>query len=118
ADNFEWTGKLLSLAISNGKFFGSGLQVASRASMTDGVFDVALFSNIKTIDYFKYIRKLKRGIPINDPKITYFKTTELSIEPIDLSCAIDIDGEFCGFTPATVKIIPKAIRILSENPHV
>ncbi len=109
---FDWQGKLLSMAVSNGQYFGSGIQVASGASMKDSWFDVCVFSEIGAATYLKHVNKIRKGHKINHSGVHYFKTQGLKIEPIDLSCAIDIDGEFCGFAPAEVSIRPKAIKLL------
>lgn len=113
ADNMEWQGKLLSLALSNGKFFGSGIQIAPDASLDDGVLNGCIFTDISTKDYILHINKLRKGHKVNHKGVQYFQTKSLRIEPIELSCAIDIDGEFCGFAPASIEVMPNAIEILA-----
>jgi len=111
ADEFEWEGKLLSLAISNGQYFGNGIQIASDAMLDDGKFNVCVLSDISTADYLKHLNKIRKGHKINHKGVRYFTTKELSINPVDLSCAIDIDGEFCGYAPAKIKLLPKKFRL-------
>lgn len=113
ADNFKWEGKLLSLALSNGKFFGSGIQIAPDANLTDGVLNGCIFSDISTKDYIFHINKLRKGHKVNHKGVKYFQTKNLQIEPKDLSCAIDIDGEFCGFAPAEIEVLPMVLEVLA-----
>ncbi len=115
ADEFQWEGKLLSLAISNGQYFGSGIQIASDALLDDSKFNACVMSDISTTDYLKHVNKIRKGHKINHKGVRYFTTKELSVRPVDLSCAIDIDGEFCGYAPAKIKLLPKKIQIIA--PH-
>lgn len=115
ADDFDWEGKLLSLAVSNGQYFGSGIQIASDALLDDGKFNVCIMSDISTADYLKHVNKIRKGHKINHKGVRYLTTKSLSINPVDLSCAIDIDGEFCGYAPATIKLLPKKIKLIAPQ---
>ena len=111
--DFEWKGKLMSLAISNGRFFGSGLEIAPHAKIDDGTFDITIMSDIKKLDYIKHVGKVKKGEKLDHPKVFYHKTNKLEINPINLSCAVDLDGEFLGFAPIKVSLQPLALKVLS-----
>jgi diacylglycerol kinase family enzyme len=50
-------------------------------------------------------------VKINLPQVSYYTTNEVLIESND-SCGIEADGEYVGLAPATISILPKALRFL------
>ncbi len=112
ADTFTFKGKVLSVAVANGKYFGSGICIAPDAKLNDGWFNVTIIGNINMLLYATKLNKLKKGKKIEHPEIHYYKAKEIEIKPIELSCALDMDGEFAGYAPVKIKILPKAIYFL------
>jgi len=114
--SWRWSGRLLQLAVANGRYFGHGICVAPDAGITDGQFQVAIFGDLSIWDYLKNLGKLKKGIRIDLPGVQYFNTKDALIESDD-ACGIEADGEYVGLAPATVSIVPKAIRFLLPTAH-
>ncbi len=111
-DSFEWEGKILTLAVANGKYFGSGLCIAPDAQVNDGKFSVVIIADIKMKDYLLNVGKIKKGKKVDHPKISYREATEVTITPHELSCAVDMDGEFLGYAPIHITMVPHAIQFL------
>jgi YegS/Rv2252/BmrU family lipid kinase len=109
--SLEWRGRLLQLAVANGRYFGHGICIAPDSRIADGQFQVAIFGDLSLWDYLKNIGKLKKGIRIGDPQVQYYHAREVMLES-DEECGIEADGEFVGLAPATISILPKAIRFL------
>ena len=109
--NWQWKGPLLQLAVGNGRYFGHGICIAPDAGITDGQFQVAIFGDLSIWDYLKNIRKLKKGVKIDHPEVSYHPTREVLIES-DEPCGIEADGEYVGLAPATITVLPKVIRFL------
>ena len=108
---WQWKGPLLQLAVANGRFFGHGICIAPDARIADGEFQVAIFGDLSIWDYLKNIRKLKSGRRIDLPQVQYHNTREVLLEGDD-ACGIEADGEYVGHGPATISILPRAIRFL------
>ena len=101
--------ELQQLAVANGRYFGHGICIAPDAGITDGHFQVAIFGDLSMWDYLKNIRKLKKGVRIDHPQVQYHNSREVLIESPE-ACGIEADGEYVGLGPATISVVPKAIR--------
>ena len=109
--HLEWKGKLLQMAVANGRYFGKAICIAPDAKLTDGQLQVAIFGDLSIWDYLKNLSKLKKGVKINRPQVSYYDAKEVLLESND-SCGIEADGEYVGLAPATISILPKAIAFL------
>lgn len=113
SDQDSWQGKIMSMVVANGKYFGSGLAVAPDAKMDDGKFTLVTLGNITMVDYLKNLGKVKNGESIAHKEVSYTEAKEVTIEPLDgKELPIDMDGDFVGYCPMTLKCIPKAISFL------
>ena len=110
-NTWSWKGKLLQMAIANGRSFGNGICIAPDARITDGLFQVAIFGDLSIWDYLKNLGNLKKGVRIDHPQVCYQDAREVLVESNDL-CSIEADGEYVGLAPATISILPKTIRFL------
>lgn len=115
SDQNTWQGKVMSMVVANGKYFGSGLAVAPNARMDDGKFTLVTLGNITMFDYLKNLGKVKSGQLIDHKEVSYHEAKEVIIEPLDgKELPIDMDGDFVGYCPMTLKCIPKAISFLVD----
>lgn len=108
---WQWSGKLLQMAVANGRYYGNGICTAPDAKLDDGQFQIVIFGDLSIWDYLKNINNLKKGMKIQLEEVSYHVANEVLIESND-ECGIEADGEFVGFAPATISLIPKAIRFL------
>ncbi len=111
SSTWQWKGKLLQMAVANGRYFGNALSMAPDAKLTDGQFQVAIFGDLSIWDYLKNFGNSKKGVKINLPQVSYHEANEVLLESND-SCGIEADGEYVGLAPATISVLPKAIRFL------
>ncbi len=110
----EWTkqGKINSLVVANGKFFGNGMCIAPEAEVTDRTFEVVIIGDISTRDYLKNMNGVKSGDKLSHPKVEYKRTDKLEITSEE-KCGLEADGEFVGYAPATVTIADETIKLLT-----
>jgi len=108
--DWEWSGKLRTLAIANGNYYGHGLCIAPEASVTDGIFETFICGNASIVDFILQSRKLKLGRKIVHDKITYLQASELYLSA-ESRCGIEADGEFLGWLPARVSLIPQRLKL-------
>lgn len=111
SSTWQWKGKLLQMAVANGRYYGNAICTAPDAKLTDGQFQVAIFGDLSIWDYLKNLGNLKKGVKINLPQVSYHYANEVLLESND-SCGIEADGEYVGLAPATISILPKAICFL------
>ncbi len=108
---WEWSNSLRTLAIGNGKFFGSGLCIAPEAKPDDGMFSAFVCGAVSVLDFIKYTDTLKSSRKVIHPKIEYRVAEKLELTS-ELPCRIEADGELLGFLPARVEVIPGRIKFL------
>jgi diacylglycerol kinase (ATP) len=111
ADNFSFEGDVMSLCMANGKYFGSGLCIAPSADLFDGKAEIVILEKISLWEFLKHLARVRRGEKIKHPKVYYLQTTTCSISATG-PCPLDVDGEFVGYTPVEMTMLPAAIRML------
>ena len=111
SSTWQWQGKLLLMAVANGRYFGKAICIAPDAQLIDGQFQVAIFGDLSLWDYLKNYGNLKKGVKINHPQVSYYNANEVLLESND-ACGIEADGEYVGLAPATISVVPKAIRFV------
>ncbi len=102
------------VVIGNVKYYGSTMELAQYAEPDDGYLDVCIFKRTDVINMFKYfVSAASKGfIPLTDfPNIEYFKVKKMKIKSKKPALA-HTDAEIIGSTPLTIKIHPKAIKVI------
>jgi YegS/Rv2252/BmrU family lipid kinase len=107
AETYE--GPMMNLVVAIGQVFGGGMRVAPQADPSDGLFDVQVHHGSKP-DYVMGIPKVYKGTHLPHPKIREARgaTVEVSCDPPAL---VEADGEVLGRTPATLRVLPGALRV-------
>lgn len=113
SEDWNWSGKIKSLVLANGKYFGNGLCIAPDASVKSGELSCIILGDISILDYIRNVQSLKQGKKIEHKKVLYKSTTHLTIET-EKECGIEADGEFIGTGSCTMSLLPKALKFLSK----
>ena len=108
---WSWKGKLRTLAIANGKYYGHGLCIAPDAVMDDKKFSVFICGDVSVFDFIRHTGTLKKGEHIRLPEIHYKETTAIEFTS-EKTCMIEGDGEMLGFLPARVTLCERQLRFL------
>ncbi len=99
-----------TLAVANGKYFGGGMKVAPDADVSDGRFDVTLWTGYGLKDF-----ALKQGSIYSGEHVKWKGTRQMHCKTItaesDQEVLIDCDGEQPGKLPCTMTLLPAAIRL-------
>jgi len=109
---FEWEGKLLSLVMAKGKYFGSGLCIAPGAKLDDGEYFVVILGDVSILDYLLNLSKVRAGKLLDHPQVFYHAFPEMTVEGLEGPCEIDMDGEFIGYTPARFSLLARKVNFL------
>lgn len=113
ADNFKYEGKITTVVAANAKFFGGGMGIAPAAEIDDGEIDLTFVGNIKIGTFVKYFPHLQKQKFINHPEVSYHKTKNIFIEPLENQLyPVEADGEFVGYAPVEFQIVPQSINLL------
>lgn len=102
------------MVIANGKFAGGGMMLAPHAEIDDGWLDVTLSDGAGRFDVIKELRRIGHGGLLKNPKVSQARAKAVVVTS-EKPLAIDIDGEMVGYTPATMKVLPGAVRFVSKQ---
>ncbi|MEH6589023.1 MAG: diacylglycerol kinase family protein [Halioglobus sp.] len=112
----QWCGPVLALVASSGRFFGSGLKIAPNAELDDGKLDVLLVGDVSLRAFFSKLVDLRSGNIIEHPEVSYHQVGRIEVAGIAEQCALEVDGEYIGKTPAVIKILPASITFMMPCP--
>ena len=116
--HLEMNGEVLDLktrlmVISNIKGYGlPGCEFLSSCSVTDGLLDLGFFRSQSIASYLTGIRRLGETSPMNEQLLHHhrLKTARITTQtPVP----VQVDGDFYGYTPLEVAVIPNSLSILS-----
>ncbi|MBI2377186.1 MAG: diacylglycerol kinase family lipid kinase [Deltaproteobacteria bacterium] len=97
---------------ANGQYFGGGMRIAKAAAIDDGLLDIVVVTEIGAREIAR-VAELYTGDLVKWPSVratrarTLRATAAGGVEPV----LLDVDGEQPGRLPATIRVIPNAIRL-------
>ncbi|MFN8322967.1 MAG: diacylglycerol kinase family protein [Chitinophagales bacterium] len=112
ADSFNYAGRVMNFCAANAKYFGSGLGVSPQSDISDGLLNAIAVGNIGLLDYFKHLPAIKKCLPIQHPEVKYYTAREIKFSSTIRDMPVDMDGEFIGYLPMKVTVIPAAIDFI------
>ncbi len=101
-------GKAIAIVVANGQFFGGGMNIAPRASVSDGIADVQVFSGPRR-KAFSVMPRVIRGMHLRHKNVRRVTGRQVRIEVPD-TWPIEADGELLGTGPVSVTVQPGAIE--------
>lgn len=110
-DHCSLTQPVMLAAVANCRWFGAGIGISPQAVPHDGVLNLTVADYLSRSDFVKLLPTLRRADVIVDPRIRY-EVTQVCELRSKSPRPVEIDGEFSGFTPARVTVIPKAITVV------
>jgi YegS/Rv2252/BmrU family lipid kinase len=99
------------MVVANGKFAGGGMKLAPNAEIDDGWLDVTLTDGASRFDVIRELQRIGRGGLLENPKVSQARAKQVVVTS-EAPLAIDIDGEMVGYTPATMRVLPGAVRFV------
>jgi len=104
-------GRLLQVAVGNGRFYGGGLAVAPGADIDDRSLDVYAIELGRSRVLLGAVRYLRSGAFIHQGGVHYHATRTVRIET-EPPLAINIDGELVDRPPEVFFLVPEALNVL------
>ena len=109
--DWTWEGKLRTLAVANGKYYGHGLCIAPDAIMDDRLFSVFICGNVSVLDFIMHTGTLKKGRNVVIDDVHYKTATSIDFRS-EAPCPIEGDGEYLGWLPAKVTMVQRQLDFL------
>ena len=104
----EISGPAIALIVANGQFFGGGMNIAPRASVADGEFDLQVFAGPRR-KAFTVMPRVIRGMHLTHKNVRRLTGASARIEVPD-DWPVEADGEVLGTGPVSVSVQPAAIE--------
>ncbi|MEO8956268.1 MAG: diacylglycerol kinase family protein [Ktedonobacteraceae bacterium] len=104
----------IQVTICNAPFYGAHFHAAPDALMDDGLLDVIIFRHFSKFAYIKHAISISQGRRELQPRIKRCRVKSLRINA-DHPVEIQADGLPHGYTPATISIMPEALRVRIQN---
>jgi diacylglycerol kinase (ATP) len=105
----SYEGDAVAILLANGQYFGTGANIAPRATLVDGLLDVQVFSVSKWRIPLLY-RKATRGLHLGRRGVHRFRSGRLRIET-SVPWPVEVDGDYLGPTPVDVSVRPGALLV-------
>jgi len=106
----EESGRILSVVVANGCYFGGGMRVAPQADIADGLLDVIAVGDMGKFELLRAFPTIYKGTHIYHPKVRTEKATRVAISSPE-KLLVHADGEFLGEGPVSFRLIPSALSI-------
>lgn len=100
---------ITNYAVCNAQYFGAGMWVAPYARLDDGRFDVTIWTGYGLKDFILKQRSIYDGAHVRDPGTRTLQAKKVVATSKEL-VLLDLDGECAGHLPATIEILPGALR--------
>ena len=93
--------------------YGGDLEIANHADLLDHSFGLVLFKATFSLPYLLYFGGVLIGQHSRLPGVTLASPTRIRLSPAsDRPVFIHVDGEDAGPLPATLEIVPEALRLM------
>ena len=99
------------ILVTNAQLYADSWRVAPQAQLDDGLLDVYIFKGRSIIDVLRHVIMIALGKHLQDPKVESFRARRVEIRG-DKPLPLHVDGEPHGYTPATITVVPKALRVI------
>ena len=109
SEDFSKNAPTFMAAFGNGTFFGNGMNITPKADITDGQLDCCWVGKLGFFKKCSCLIKLFSGEHLSTDNIEYVQGKEFKV--LSENHPIEADGEFIGYTPATICIKEKILSL-------
>ena len=102
------------IAVANAGFYGGGMMIAPKASVTDGLLDVTLVHPVSKMTLLRLLPSMFNGGFVSDPAVEIVRAKEVIIDGDGLVGVAD--GEALGGPPFGITCEPGALSVFIPNP--
>lgn len=96
-------------AVANTGWFGGGMHIAPDARADDGLLDITVVGAIGRLELLRFFRLVFSGRHLSHPAVHTLRGRSVTITGDELD--LWGDGEPVGSTPATLEVVPGALRV-------
>ncbi|HEY9747377.1 MAG TPA: lipid kinase [Allocoleopsis sp.] len=108
--------RTVQIAVGNGRHYGGGMTVVPDATIDDDRLDLYSLELQRWWQIIPLLPAMQQGQHIKSPKVRALAGKEFTIRT-RRPRPINTDGEITTYTPATFRVVPKALSVLVPKPH-
>lgn len=101
-----------SVAVANSGVFGGGMQLVPDADLADGKLDVVLTADASRRTFLRNLPRVFAGTHVDQPTLRILRGRTVSFAA-DRPFVAYADGDPIAELPATVRVLPGALRVLA-----
>ena len=98
----------------NTRCYGGVTRIANRALADDGLLEILAFSGYNLLRATGYGLAMLTGRHHGAPGVTYRQAAEVEVAGPS-SLPVQADGEFVGYTPLRLRVVPGALQVLMPD---
>jgi YegS/Rv2252/BmrU family lipid kinase len=103
-----------TVAVANSPYYGGGMKVAPAADPTDGLLDVIFVKGTSKLRFIRNLPKVFAGTHVALDAIETHRAREVVISA-DRSFDVYADGDPITTLPATLRLVPGALRVIAPR---
>ena len=113
-DEQNFFGDIMFAVVGNNPTYGDGVKMVPRARLDDGLLDVCIVPAMGKVELLRWVRRAYRGEHLQHPRIVYFQSRRVTLKS---AARLELfgDGEFLQELPATIDVIPSALRVIAPG---
>lgn len=112
-DDEEIVKKVYLVSGSIGKFFGGGMKIAPKASISDGLLDLCIIGDMNRFKYLFEFNKIYKGTHLNLSSVSYLQTSSIYIESEE-KIQHNLDGNMVSDGNAHIRIAPQQLKVFGR----
>jgi diacylglycerol kinase family enzyme len=97
--------------VANTRYYGGGMRVAPEADPADGLLEVILIGNVSKLRFLANLPKVFSAKHVALDSVQSFRSHQVSIAA-DRPFDVYADGDVIARLPATVRLVPEALRVV------
>ena len=109
-DRLRFTG--YSVAVANNKAYGGGMYIAPDADLADGEFDIVMVGEYGKLRALGNLPKVFKGTHVENDEVRVFRAPFLELSA-SRPFAVYADGEHLTDLPASLRVLPAALRVIA-----
>ena len=109
-DRHSFSGTAINVVVANGQFFGGGMNIAPRASTSDGLFDVQIFSGPKR-QAFTVMPRVLLGTHLTHRSVRRYVGRRVTLTGGG-DLLVESDGELLGEGAVDITMLPSALDLV------
>lgn len=103
--------RVLMVVVSNARLYGPSWELAPLAQLDDGLVEVYIFRGGSTLDIFRHFATILLGKHHQNPRVEWYRARTVEVKG-ERPLPVHLDGDPAGYTPVTITVVPKALRVI------